>query len=171
MLVAVREHNETAQLWTRGTFGWNTNCSPLVKRETSKHSIHEARSHVIFILFFNLLQNFKQGIVAACQLRRNTWKPPDYTIRWSWKEIELEVRKVTQSSHSLDRLVVVVLTETAGGLRPPSYNLGQMEQQTPIPRKLRIKPHKKRAIFPSLIWRGGGYKFPVYFVQDCRLAF
>lgn len=61
-----RGQNKTAQLWTRGTFGWNTSCSPLVKRQTSKHSIHEARSHVIFILFFNLLQNFKQGIVAAC---------------------------------------------------------------------------------------------------------
>ena len=38
------------------------------------------------------------------------------------------------------------------------YNLGQnrMEQQTPIPPKSRMKPPEKRAIFPSLIWRGGG---------------
>ena len=40
------------------------------------------------------------------------------------------------------------------------YNLGQnkMEQQTPIPPKSRMKPREgqKRAIFPSLIWGGGG---------------
>ena len=53
-------------------------------------------------------------------------------------------------------------------------NLGQnkMEQQTPIPPKSRMKPREgqKRAIFPSLIWRGrgGGSRFSVYFVQDCR---
>ena len=38
-----------------------------------------------------------------------------------------------------------------------------MEQQTPIPPKSRMKPHEeqKRAIFPSLIWRGrGGLGFP-----------
>ena len=39
-------------------------------------------------------------------------------------------------------------------------NLGQnkMEQQTPIPSKSRMKPREgqKRAIFPSLIWRGRG---------------
>ena len=44
-----------------------------------------------------------------------------------------------------------------------SYNLGQkkMEQQTPIPpsqKKSRMTPREgqKRAIFPSLIWGGGG---------------
>ena len=41
-----------------------------------------------------------------------------------------------------------------------SYNLGQnkMEQQTPIPAKSRMKPREgqKRAIFPYLIWGGGG---------------
>ena len=42
-----------------------------------------------------------------------------------------------------------------------SYNLGQnkMEQQTPIPPKSRMKPRegqKRAAIFPSLIWGGGG---------------
>ena len=41
-----------------------------------------------------------------------------------------------------------------------SCNLGQnkMEQQTPIPPKSRMKPRErqKRAIFPSLIWGGGG---------------
>ena len=44
-----------------------------------------------------------------------------------------------------------------------SYNLGQkkMEQQTPIPTpppKSRMTPREgqKRAIFPSLIWGGGG---------------
>ena len=41
-----------------------------------------------------------------------------------------------------------------------SYNLGQnkMEQQTPVPPKSRMKPREgqKRAIFPSLIWEGGG---------------
>ena len=33
-----------------------------------------------------------------------------------------------------------------------------MEQQTPIPPKSRMKPSEgqKRAIFPSLIWGGGG---------------
>ena len=40
------------------------------------------------------------------------------------------------------------------------YNLGQnkMEQQTPIPPKSRMKPREgqKGAIFPSLIWGGGG---------------
>ena len=52
-----------------------------------------------------------------------------------------------------------------GGTRFSIYfvqdcNLGQnkMEQQTPIPPKSRMKPHEgqKRAIFPSLIWRGRG---------------
>ena len=42
----------------------------------------------------------------------------------------------------------------------PYYNLGQnkMEQQTPISPKSRMKPREgqKRAIFPSLIWGGGG---------------
>ena len=44
-----------------------------------------------------------------------------------------------------------------------SYNFGQnkMEQQTPIPppqKKSRMTPREgqKRAIFPSLIWGGGG---------------
>ena len=41
-----------------------------------------------------------------------------------------------------------------------SDNLWQnkMEQQTPIPPKSRMKPREgqKRAIFPSLIWEGGG---------------
>ena len=40
------------------------------------------------------------------------------------------------------------------------YNLGQnkMEQQTPIAPKSRMKAREgqKRAIFPSLIWGGGG---------------
>ena len=53
-----------------------------------------------------------------------------------------------------------------------SDNLGQnkMEQQTPIPSKSRMKPREgqKRAIFPSLIWEGGGSWFSIYFVQDCR---
>ena len=53
-----------------------------------------------------------------------------------------------------------------------SDNLGQnkMEQQTPIPPKSRMKPREgqKRAIFPSLIWGGGGSRFSIYFVQDCR---
>ena len=55
------------------------------------------------------------------------------------------------------------------------YNLGQnkMEQQTPIPLKSRMKPRagwgQKRAIFPSLIWGGGGgSRFSIYLVQDCR---
>ena len=54
-----------------------------------------------------------------------------------------------------------------------SDNLGQnkMEQQTPIPPKSRMKPREgqKRAIFPSLIWEGGGSWFSIYFVQDCSL--
>ena len=55
-------------------------------------------------------------------------------------------------------------------------NLGQnkMEQQTPIPPKSRMKPREgqKRAIFPSLIWgEGGGSRFSIYFVQDCRSRF
>ena len=44
--------------------------------------------------------------------------------------------------------------------RNDTYNLGQnkMEQQTPIPPKSRMKAREgqKRAIFPSLIWGGGG---------------
>ena len=51
------------------------------------------------------------------------------------------------------------------GHSPPTnvaYNLGQnkMEQQTPIPPKSRMKPREgqKHAIFPSLIWGGGGAK-------------
>ena len=31
-----------------------------------------------------------------------------------------------------------------------------MEQQSPIPPKSRMKTREKRAIFPSLIWGGGG---------------
>ena len=54
-----------------------------------------------------------------------------------------------------------------------SDNLGQnkMEQQTPIPSKSRMKPREgqKRAIFPSLIWEGGGSWFSIYLVQDCSL--
>ena len=54
-----------------------------------------------------------------------------------------------------------------------SDNLGQnkMEQQTPIPPKSRMKPREgqKRAIFPSLIWEGGGSWFSIYFVLDCSL--
>ena len=46
-----------------------------------------------------------------------------------------------------------------------------MEQQTPIPPKSRMKAREgqKRAIFPSLIWGGGGggSRFSIYFVQDC----
>ena len=44
-----------------------------------------------------------------------------------------------------------------------------MEQQTPIPAKSRMKPREgqKRAIFPPLIWggggRGGGLGFPFIF--------
>ena len=54
-----------------------------------------------------------------------------------------------------------------------SYNLGQnkMEQQTPVPPKSRVKPREgqKRAVFPSLIWEGGGggSRFSIYVVQDC----
>ena len=62
------------------------------------------------------------------------------------------------------------------GSFPEAYNLGQnkMEQQTPMPPKSRMKPREgqKRAIFPSLIWGGmggGGSRFSIYFVQDCRL--
>ena len=44
--------------------------------------------------------------------------------------------------------------------RKEHYNLGQnkMEKQTPNPPKSRKKPREgqKRAIFPSLIWGGGG---------------
>ena len=45
-----------------------------------------------------------------------------------------------------------------------------MEQQTSIPLKSRMKPRdgQKRAIFPSLIWRGGASRFSIYFVQDSR---
>ena len=51
-----------------------------------------------------------------------------------------------------------------------------MEQQTPIPPKSRMKPREgqKRAIFPSLIWGGGGSggsRFSIYFVQDCRFVY
>ena len=55
--------------------------------------------------------------------------------------------------------------ELYNGGKTTSYNLGQnkMEQQTPIPPKSRMKAREgqKRAIFPSLIWRGkGGLGFP-----------
>ena len=57
-----------------------------------------------------------------------------------------------------------------------TYSLGQnkMERQTPITTpKSRMKPREgqKRAIFPSLIWGGGGggSRFSIYFVQDCSL--
>jgi len=56
---------------------------------------------------------------------------------------------------------------------PHNYNIGQnkMEQQTPIPPKSRMKPREgqKHAIFPSLIWGGGGSRFSIYFVRDCSL--
>ena len=50
----------------------------------------------------------------------------------------------------------------------------KMEQQTPIPPpppqiKDEAAQKPKRAIFPSLIWRGGGLRFSIYFVQDCRI--
>ena len=58
-----------------------------------------------------------------------------------------------------------------------SCNLGQnkKEQQTPIPPPPQIKDESaqkpKRSISASLIWGGGGrgrgYKFSIYFVQDC----
>ena len=46
-----------------------------------------------------------------------------------------------------------------------------MEHQTPIaPPPPQIKDEAaqkpKRAIFPFLIWGGGGTKFSIYFVQD-----
>ena len=59
------------------------------------------------------------------------------------------------------------------------YNLGenQMEQQTPIPLKSRMKPRagwgQKRAIFPHPWFGGGGRggsRFSIYFVQDCTAA-
>ena len=50
----------------------------------------------------------------------------------------------------------------------------QLEQQTPIPPLIKDeatqKPKHAIKFFPSLIWGGGpdgGYKFPIYFVQDC----
>ena len=48
-----------------------------------------------------------------------------------------------------------------------------MEQHPVSPQIKDIAVRKpKRPIFPSLIWveGGGGYKFPVYFVQDCSLC-
>ena len=40
--------------------------------------------------------------------------------------------------------------------KPPSPQIKDEVAQKP-----------KRAIFPSLIWWRGGYKFSIYFVQDC----
>ena len=58
-----------------------------------------------------------------------------------------------------------------------SCNLGQnkMKQRTPIPAKSRMKLHKRQnAPFSHPWFRGGGggkgYKFPIYFVQDCSLC-
>ena len=49
-----------------------------------------------------------------------------------------------------------------------------MEQQTPIPpppkSRMKAREEQKRAIFPSLIWGGGGSRFSIYFVQECNLG-
>ena len=44
-----------------------------------------------------------------------------------------------------------------------------MKQQTPIPPKSRMKPRKSQKVPFSHSWFGGGrgYKFSIYFVQDC----
>ena len=49
-----------------------------------------------------------------------------------------------------------------------------MEQQILIPPKSKMKAREgqKGAIFSSLIWGGGGgSRFSIYFVQDCRSRF
>ena len=54
------------------------------------------------------------------------------------------------------------------GRRLYRYNLGQnkMEQQTPIPTKSNMKQRKSQNVpFSHPIV---GYKFHIYFVQDCR---
>ena len=55
------------------------------------------------------------------------------------------------------------------------YNLGRnkMEQQTPIPPKSRMKSRKSQNAPFSHLWfggEGGGLRFFIYFVQDCRLS-
>ena len=57
-----------------------------------------------------------------------------------------------------------------GGSAPTILDKIKWNSKPPSPPKSRMKPREgqKRAIFPSLIWGGGGSRFSIYFVQDCR---
>ena len=83
------------------------------------------------------------------------------------QNIQIEYRLSTLPYRHKDFLCLqmsCILKKDLGGIKPWQswlcYNLGQnkMEQQTPIPPKSRMKAREgqKRAIFPSLIWGGGG---------------
>ena len=85
----------------------------------------------------------------------------------AWGQVFIRAHSLSLCPHLLSKLTFLFFADAASFFCL-SYTLGQnkMEQQTPIPTKTRMKPREgqKRAIF----WGGGGSRFSIYFVQDCR---